>query len=253
MISVSCLVNGFRLIFGKGVKRLSLGPLLINLLLYILIGYFLYGQFGRFVDWSLGLLPSWASFLVPIMWVLFVVTGLLVMGYSFAIIAMIVCSPFHGLLAEKVAENLGYRKFDEQLTWAVFYRICARSLQRELTKIRYNLPRSLGVLCAIIVLGFIPVINLLAPVVAFAWAAWSMAIQFIDYPADNDQVDFKPMIVKLRHRRATSLTFGALVAFLLSIPFLNLLVISAAVAGATQLWLEKIEPSPKLSELASGL
>lgn len=241
MTSLACLAKGFSLIFEKGTKRFSIAPLFINLILYMLIGLFLYGQFDRFIEWSVGSLPDWLSFLGPVLWLMFAIIAVVATGYTFAIIAMLICSPFHGLLAEKVAENLGYRKFDEALTMATIYRITKRALGREFTKLKYNLPRMLGVLLLAVFLGFIPILNLLAPIVTLVWAAWSMAAQFIDFPADNDEIDFKSMLVKMRRKRSECLIFGGATTLLLSIPLVNLLTISAAVAGATKLWLEEIE------------
>lgn len=241
MTGLACLRQGFSLIFKKGTKRFSLGPLAITALLYLLLGTYLFQQFAKLVDWGVEAVPGWLGFLVPLVWLLFAILGLVMIGYTFALLAMIVCSPFHGLLAEKVAEDLGYRNFDEKLTTAVVLRIAKRALSREWTKLCYNLPRAILVVLIALALSFVPVLGLLAPLVTFLWAAWSMAVQFIDFPADNDQVDFRPMLVKMKANRSNCLAFGGATIFLLSIPLVNLLTIPAAVAGATKFWLERIE------------
>ena len=143
-------------------------------------------------------------------------------------------------MAEKVAVELGYRNFDEPLTFKVLVRISVRALKRELTKLLYYLPRIVLIVLATFILSFIPILGILAPVLTFAWAAWSMAIQFIDYPADNDQISFRPMLSMMKEQRRQCLIFGSATTFLISIPIINLIAIPAAVAGATQLWLEEI-------------
>lgn len=243
MTSFACLREGFKLIFRRGIKRYSLGPLMFSLVLYGFLGAFLLQQFSIFLDWGVEMVPGWLQFLVPVAWLLFALFGLVLVGYSFAIVTMIICSPFHGLLAEKVAVHLGYRTFDEKLTTAVAMRIVKRALQREWTKLLYNFPRMLGILLLAIVLSFVPLVNLLVPVITFLWAAWSMAIQFIDYPADNDQVDFQPMLNAMRKKRSECLWFGGITTFLLSIPVINVIAVPAAVAGATKLWLEQVDDS----------
>lgn len=242
MTGLISLKKGFGLIFRKGIKRYSLGPLAINLILYLLIGGFLVEQFSRLLEWGMSLVPEWLSFLVPLVWTMFAILSFVVVGYSFAMVAMIIGAPFHGLLAEKVAVELGYRNFDEPLTFKVLCRTTIRAIKRECVKLLYQLPRILIVVMLAFALSFIPVVNILAPLLTFAWAAWSMAIQIIDYPADNDQIEFRPMLLKMRKKRSQCLVLGGVSAFLMSIPVINLIAIPAAVAGATKLWLEEIEP-----------
>lgn len=242
MTGLVCLKKGFGLVFRKGIKRYSLGPLVINLILYLLLGFFLVEQFSRLLEWGINLVPEWLDFLVPVAWTMFAVLSFVLVGYSFAMVAMIIGAPFHGLLAEKIAVELGYRNFDEPLTFNALCRITIRALKRECVKLFYHLPRIFIVVILAFALSFIPVVNILAPLLTFAWAAWSMAIQVIDYPADNDQIEFRPMLLKMRKKRNQCLIFGGASAFLVSIPIVNLIAIPAAVAGATKLWLEEIEP-----------
>lgn len=227
--------------FRKGIKRYFLGPLVINLLLYLLAGFYLIEQFSRLLDWGTNLVPEWLSFLVPVIWILFAALSLVAVGYSFAIVAMIIGAPFHGLLAEKVAVEMGYRNFDEPLTLKAVIRMTAHAFKRELIKLLYYLPRIALVVLVAFILSFVPILNILAPMLTFAWAAWSMAIQFIDYPADNDQIEFRPMLSMMKKQRRQCLVFGSAAALLISIPIINLIAIPATVAGATKLWLEEIE------------
>ena len=93
-------------------------------------------------------------------------------------------------------------------------------------------------------LSFIPVLNLLGPAIAFFWGAWSLALQYLDYPADNNQVGFAQLREELRSRRLVSLSFGGSVLIATAIPVLNLFTMPASVIGATSFWLERMEPSP---------
>ena len=235
------------MVFRKGIKRYTLGPIAINLMLYLFAGFYLVEQFSHLLDWGISLIPDWLSFLSPIAWLMFAVLSFLVAGYSFAMIAMIIGAPFHGLLAEKVAIELGYREFDEPITLQVLWRIAARSLKRELTKLLYYIPRIFAVVLATFALSFIPILNILAPAFTLGWAAWSMAIQVIDYPADNDQIEFRPMLAMMKKKRGACLIFGGSSSFLMSIPVINLIAIPAAVAGATKLWLEEFENNAESS------
>jgi len=49
----------------------------------------------------------------------------------------------------------------------------------------------------------------------------------------------------MRSHRLLSFVFGGSVLIANMIPFINLLVMSAAVVGATEIWLKESEPAPK--------
>jgi len=102
------------------------------------------------------------------------------------------------------------------------------------------LPRIIGVLLLTLTLSFIPVLNLLGPTIAFCWGAWSLALQYLDYPADNHQVSFSQLQEELRRRRLVSLSFGGSVLIASTVPILNLFTMPASVIGATSFWLERM-------------
>ena len=66
-----------------------------------------------------------------------------------------------------------------------------------------------------------------------------MAIQYCDYPMDNNKVSFRQMKIMLAEKRLTSVSFGALVQLGMMVPFINLIVMPAAVIGATLYWIEE--------------
>ena len=65
-----------------------------------------------------------------------------------------------------------------------------------------------------------------------------MAIQYCDYPMDNNKVSFPQMKLLLKQDRLTAIGFGGLIQFGLLVPLLNLLIMPAAVVGATIYWVE---------------
>ena len=66
--------------------------------------------------------------------------------------------------------------------------------------------------------------------------SWILAVQYVDYTADNLRIDFKDMVKTLEQRKFTIISFGACVSFLILIKFLNLFIPAAACAGASILW-----------------
>jgi CysZ protein len=66
-----------------------------------------------------------------------------------------------------------------------------------------------------------------------------MAIQYIDYPADNHKLGWNEMLAWLRQKRWQSMSFGGMVYLVLLIPVVNILMMPAAVAGATLFWVRE--------------
>lgn len=110
-----------------------------------------------------------------------------------------------------------------------------RTLGREARKLAYFAPRAL----ALLILSFIPVVNLVAAPLWLLFGIWMMAVQYIDYPADNNKMSWSEMMAWLRQRRWQSLSFGAVTYAALLVPVLNLLIMPAAVAGATLFWVRE--------------
>src|SRR5690606_37402737 len=126
---------------------------------------------------------------------------------------------------------------DRPLTFKSAVLLVPQTLWRELQKLLYYLPRVL----AIFILGFIPAAQVAAPVLSGAFAAWMMAIQFVDFPADNQGVSFTVMRRTLARRRLLCMSFGGCVFVVTFIPVLNLFAMPAAVAGGTALWLREFQ------------
>lgn len=68
-----------------------------------------------------------------------------------------------------------------------------------------------------------------------------MAVQYIDYPADNNKVRLEYDVTWLRSKRILSLGFGGITYLALMVPVFNLIAMPAAIAGATLLWVEHRE------------
>ena len=97
------------------------------------------------------------------------------------------------------------------------------------------LPRAIGLL----ILSLIPGLNLIATPLWLLFGVWMMAVQYIDYPCDNNKVSWDEMLAWLRAKRWQSLGFGGITYVALLIPFVNILMMPAAVAGATLFWVRE--------------
>ncbi|AZC22658.1 MULTISPECIES: sulfate transporter CysZ [Pseudomonas] len=229
------LREGLKLILTPGLRLFVLLPLLVNLVLFVGLIYFAGHQFSLWVDALMPTLPQWLSFLSYILWPLFVVLVVLMVFFSFTMLANIIAAPFNGFLAEKVETVVRGTDDFPPFSWGELLAMIPRTLSREMRKLGYFLPRAIG----LFILSLIPVVNLVAAPLWLLFGIWMMAIQYIDYPADNHKMSWQDMLAWLRQKRWQSLGFGGIVYLALMIPFVNILMMPAAVAGATLFWVRE--------------
>lgn len=229
----SYLFEGFKLILKPGIKRFVVIPLFINIILFAALFMLAKHYFSIFDHWFILHLPHWLAFLGNILWVIFFLGFFLVMIYTFVTIANLIAAPFNSLLAEKVQLYLTGQVHEQSLLTTC--KEVPRIIGRQLAILGYYLPRAIIVL----ILFFVPVIQIVAAVIWFLFNANFMTITYVDYPADNNRVALREMLARLRKKRGLALGFGSAVLVLTMIPVVNFFVIPAAVAGATKLWLEQ--------------
>jgi CysZ protein len=66
-----------------------------------------------------------------------------------------------------------------------------------------------------------------------------MTVQYMDYPMANHRLFFKEQRARLRKRPLLAWSFGGLVMLATLVPVVNFIVMPAAVAGATALWVRE--------------
>lgn len=85
----------------------------------------------------------------------------------------------------------------------------------------------------LVILSFIPCVNVLAPFLWALFGAWGMALEYMAYPLENEGVLFLEQKQLVKSIRLGALSFGGVAAMGLTIPVLNIIVAPAAVIGAT--------------------
>lgn len=235
------LSEGIRLILHPKLRVFILVPLIINIVLFVLITSMLFTFFSDGVGWVESLLSSssWVSWLAPLanlVFVVFAMVLLIIYGYSFNLITNIIAAPFYGILAQRTEQLLtGNTPPEESLA-----KMVPRVLVREISKLMYFLSRGLVILLIMLLVSTIPLVNLLAPAIGLAWAAWSMTIQYSDYAADNHQRDFKELRYCLWQKKYSSMGFGGFIMLCSVIPIVNIFIMPAAVIGGTSFWLREL-------------
>ena len=236
------LLEGFRKIPDPQLRWFVLWPLLINIFVFSGMWYWAGIHFNDWMAWLTNWLPDWLRFMEYLLWPVFALGMLGIMFFTFTIVGNFIAAPFNALLAEKVQSMEGATLPTMKLKdWLI---IIPKSIGRELQKLLYYLPRAL----LLLILSFIPVINLVSPILWFVFNGWMMTVQYCDYAADNRSVSFKTMIKQLKNHRPGTWSFGALVSLVMLIPLINLFVIPVAVVGATLLWERRIEATSRSRE-----
>ena len=227
------LINGFRLISRPGVRRFVIIPLIINILFFIALFFSMHYLMNEFNQWIDTYLPKWLHWLNIFLWLLFFISFFLFFIVAFVTVANLISAPFNGLLAEKIELYLtGHLASPRSLLQNIkdFPRVIGRQMA---IAGYYLLSASL-----IFILFFIPIIQLAAGILWLIFHAWFLALTYIDYPTDNHHIPLKIVRNNLKQKPFLVLGFGGSVLFVSMIPVLNFFIIPAAVAGATQCWLE---------------
>ncbi len=228
--------KGFELVQLKGIRRFVFIPLLINMVLFSIAFYFIFKELEHYMAILIGWLPTWLDWLSSILWPLAVITVLIIFSFIFSTAANWLAAPFNGLLSEKIEllllkdkQSLSQNSDDGMIG---IVKDIPRTLNRELQKFTYYLPRAIGFF---ILLWILPVVG---QVLWFLFVAWMMAIQYKDYPFDNHKIPFSLMKQTLQQKKGLSYSFGVSVTVFSMLPLVNLIVMPVAICGATALWVD---------------
>ena len=232
-------LSGVKLALSPTLRRYVWVPVLIGVVIFSLTLTLVVVPLGANAgDWLQQNLPQWLSWLNVVLLILIYTTMGLAGFWLSSLLVTLIAAPFLGQLAE-AAWALSSSNAPTQARESLLKSI-GTSIARELHKLRYHLPR----LFALVLLSFVPGLNLIMPALWFVFSAWLMAVQFADYASENHARPFDYTLQQLAQVRARSLGFGACASLTLAIPFLNFFVIPAAVVGGTLLWQSISEDTP---------
>ncbi|MDA9296231.1 sulfate transporter CysZ [Porticoccaceae bacterium] len=234
--SPAVILEGLKLLGHADIRWLVIIPTLLNLILFSAATWLAAAWVSDWLNFLIASVPEWLEWLVWIIWLLFVLLALVVYSFTFTLFANLIGSPFYGIIAERVIA-LERDVIDEASTSiSALLATAWGSFCRELQIIAYMLPRTLGIALLTVMISFVPVINILAPLIAGSWAAWSLALQYMDYPGDSDKLSFAEVRQRAGRQRLLSLSFGLSALVAAAIPLVNLLLLPATVIGGTLLW-----------------
>lgn len=234
---VHYFIQGTRIIFRPGVRVYVVIPLLINIILFSGIVWLGINKFDSFLGLLMPELPEFLKFLEWLFWLLFAISALLITFFTFTLLANLVGAPFNGLLAEAVEFHLTGQRPEDAGGWKKMLAELGPTMVDEIKKLAYMATWSVPFL----VLFLIPFVNVIAPFTWLAFSAWMLTMEYADYPMGNHGLRSGEQKKLLGKKRFLTLGFGSAVTVATMTPILNFLVMPAAVAGATAMWVKQLK------------
>lgn len=240
--------SGFSWILRPKIRRFVYIPLIINVVLFSLaiglLAKFAEGWVGSWIgqktDWW-GIFQWAYDLIVPILTFVIYATLLFVAYFLFSSVANLIAAPFNALLSKAVERRLSEETINySEMPLAKEIWI---TVQSEIVKlIRFAVLAGL-----ILLLLFIPVLNVVFPLVWFIFMAYALSIQYVDYPMANHGHFYAKQRQVLKKHRMQRLGFGTAANILLLIPVLNFVAMPVCVCGATLWWDRDLSSSKGLS------
>jgi len=228
-------IQGLSLITKPGVKRFVAIPIVINVLLFT-IAIFIAGNYVEgLIDKNIP--EDTYAWLKTLLVILFYLIALIVVFFTFSIVVNIIGAPFNGYLAAAVEKHLTgvTPPGSDRNLMAEFFVIMLSEAKKWLYYLMIAIP--LGIIS--LILFFIPVVNLIIPILWFLFGAWMFSIEYSDYPMGNYGLTFSEIRKEIAKKRMMSMGFGSAVTLGTMIPLFNFIVMPVAVAGATAMRVEQ--------------
>lgn len=216
-------------------------PALVTLLIDVAVLVLLVIYAGDLITWATPFADTWTE---PWRDVLRIVAGIILIGalllvtvVLFTAMTLAIGGPFYDSLSERVERAEGGAPPEVQ-----------RPLWREtLIAIR----ESIGVLCyaaftgaVLFVLGFIPVVGqTVVPVLGACVSGFFLTAELTSLALQRRGVGLRERMRRLRGRKLLAIGFGTPLFLLFLVPFVAVLAMPCAVAGATLLTREHLVPS----------
>jgi CysZ protein len=232
---IGMLLRGLSL-YGRNPRLVGLGilPALITGVLFVGAYVTLIIFADNLAGWVTPFADGWTSAarstVRGLAEIAFLGAGALVAIVAFTATTLIIGDPFYEKISEMVEARMDGRPVaEEQLPW---WRSLRRSIADSLRLLLVSVP--IGIV--LFACGFIPVVGqTVVPVIGALVGGWFLALELVGAPFYRRGMRLKQRRAALRTRRALALGFGAAVFACFLIPLGAVLIMPAAVAGATLL------------------
>ncbi len=226
--------RGLLIILRPGLRRFVILPILISI---VLLGSWLGLSTYWLHSWVEHLLPhgdQWLFWLIEPLLIIVLIAG---MVYSFSIVANLISLPFSTFLAEQLELRIrGASPLPPGEGLKNLFNNTIVGWKTQFTCLIYQIIRMLPLL----VLSFIPMLNILTTWVFFAFSAWMLSLTYMSTPMGNQGLPFNQILKTCKANKGLMLGLGSGLMLLALTPILNLLIVPAGTAAATLIWMEKI-------------
>jgi CysZ protein len=155
------------------------------------------------------------------------VVGALISALTFTALTLLIGDPFYEVISERIEDGLGGTPGAVNLPW---YRTMWPNLKDSIRLI------ALGIVIAIplFVLGFVPIVGqTVVPVLNAIVGGWLITVELTGIPFNRRGLRLRDRRKILRAHRSMALGFGIPVFLVLLVPVVAIIVVPAAVTGAT--------------------
>ncbi|MFF4605637.1 EI24 domain-containing protein [Streptomyces sp. NPDC001339] len=208
-------------------------PALIALVLYAAVLTALAIWSGDIAAWATPFADTWGSpwqgLLRGVFVALLVAGGLMLSVLTFTAVTLLIGDPFYESLSEKVEESEGHcppgpgRPLWQEILIALRDSV-------------HVLLRAAGFGVLLFALGFVPVIGqTVIPAIGFCVSGFFLAVELTSVALQRRGIPVRERLRLLRGRKALAVGFGTPLVLLFLIPFVAVMLMPGAVAGATLL------------------
>ncbi|WP_078893644.1 EI24 domain-containing protein [Streptomyces sp. CT34] len=222
-------------------------PALIALVLYAAALVVLAVGSGDLAAWATSFADGWGSPWQGLLRGLFVALllagGLTLSVLTFTAVALLIGDPFYESLSEKVEESEGHcPPGPGRPLW--------REIAVALRDMVHVLLRAAGFGVLLFLLGFLPLVGqTVVPAVGFCVSGFFLAVELTTAAMQRRDVPVRERLRLLRGRTALAVGFGTPLVLLFLIPFVAVVLMPGAVAGATLL-VRDLVPEPAAGDAA---
>ncbi|SEH02779.1 CysZ protein [Nonomuraea solani] len=177
---------------------------------------------------------SWRETFRTLVGIVLFVAGLALAVITFAAITLVIGEPFY----EKLSAAVDPLVEEHEQPW---WRTLPRSIRDSLVTLMYVLMFTIP----LFFLGFVPVVGqTVAPVLGAAVSGFFLTVELTTLALERRGFARKDRFRLLRANKASSLGFGVAVFLLFLVPFVAVIAMPAAVAGAALLVRTRLSPPP---------
>jgi len=231
-------LKGLMLITKPGIRVWIIFPLLINVLLFSILGYYIWLFFPVILNTATISLPSLTWIFTIVRWImlpLFIVFAMLTLSFIFMFVGNLISEPFNGALSRAVEKHITGHKVE--VSSEPILRIIISFIGEKLEKLWYYFKW----IILLLLISFIPIINIISPILWFLFAAWIAALEYADPVLANHGYSVPIQRKLLAKKPMLTLGFGSSILIAMFIPIINFFVMPAAIAGATCMWLQQFD------------